>query len=112
MKPISVQLNITSISAKPDGSIRLSAYTPELTPQQKAIFFSLQNLNCKTLIQPEDSNEMPEEIKTDIDVKTPAQRLRSTLFVLWKQTDGKTDFNQFYAARMEKLIDAVKRQLD
>lgn len=59
-------------------------------------------------IQVED---IPKE-QAEENQKTAAQRLRATLFVLWKQQGEKGDFEVFYRDRMEKLIDMIKAKLD
>lgn len=43
--------------------------------------------------------------------KSPAQRLRGALYVLWKQNGEKGDFEVYYASKMEAFIDAVKQNL-
>lgn len=44
--------------------------------------------------------------------KTPSQRLRNIIFVLWKQQDGVTDFEVFYRQRMEKILTELKGEID
>lgn len=112
MKPISLDLIITGLRAKKDGSLGLTCETPELDAEFKVAMFSLQNVNLKALFQPEQSSEAPLEVKTEIDQKTPSQRLRNTLFILWKNEGEKGDFDSFYKLNMEKIIDFVKRKLD
>ena len=44
--------------------------------------------------------------------KTPSQRMRNVLFILWKQDpEGYKDFNLYYISRMEKFIDALKENI-
>lgn len=56
-------------------------------------------------------NDLPTEPATD-DNKTPGKRLRSVLFVLWKQEGSRGDFELYYRERMEKFIEHVKTKLD
>lgn len=112
MKPISVQLIVKRISSRVDGSLSISAETPELNPEQKLAFFNLQNVVCKTLIQPENSFEAPIEVKTETETKKPSQRLRNVIFIWWKQEGEIGDFDVFYKEKMERLIDSVKQKLD
>lgn len=104
---------ITSISSKQDGSLGLRLSTPELTPDEKVAFLEIQGLNTIVLIQPTDfeSKEI-KEIKGELDTKTPSQRLRATLFVLYNQQGGQGTFEEFYLKYMEKLIDFVKNKLE
>lgn len=58
-------------------------------------------------VQDEDiPNEQAEE------AKTPSQRLRAVLFVLWTQEGKKGNFEDYYRNRMEKLIEVIKNKLD
>ena len=57
------------------------------------------------------TTDLPTEPATD-DNKTPAKRLRSVLFILWKQQGSRGDFENFYRERMDKLIDMIKAKLD
>lgn len=112
MKAIATNLNITSITAKVDGSVRFSASTPELSAEEKTAFFSLQNLNCKAVLQPEGCAGEPMEIKEKLDNKTPSQRMRSVIFIWWKQSGEQEDFDTFYRTKMEMLIDKIKDKLE
>lgn len=112
-KTIKTPAIITSISSKQDGSLGLRLSTPELTPDEKVAFLEIQGLNTIVLIQPTDfeSKEI-KEIKGELDTKTPSQRLRATLFVLYNQQGGQGTFEEFYLKYMEKLIDFVKNKLE
>ncbi len=43
--------------------------------------------------------------------KTPSQRLRASLYVLWEQRGSKGDFEEFYEDQMEKFIKRIKQEL-
>jgi hypothetical protein len=54
------------------------------------------------------------KLKTDYEEfgKTPAQRLRNTLFRLWEHnSEGYADFNLYYQFKMEGLINHFKSKL-
>lgn len=51
-----------------------------------------------------------EEVKTD-GLKTPSERLRSVIFVLWEQTTKDKNFETFYIEIMDKIIEMIKRKL-
>jgi hypothetical protein len=113
MKSIQTNIVITGVRSKIDGSLGITLGTPELTPEEKAEFMRLQGINLIGLFTPLDEPEAPKYVvDADIDTKTPSQRLRNTLFVLWKQTGEKGDFETFYNSNMEKFIDLVKSKLD
>jgi hypothetical protein len=44
--------------------------------------------------------------------KSPSQRLRDVLYVLWEHRGSKGDFEQFYIASIEKVINRIKEELD
>jgi len=110
MKSVKVNTIITGIRAKVDGSLGLTISTPELDPKQKVLFMELQNIECETTFTPKGvREEITIEGKTD--TKTPSQRLRSVLFILWKQTKTDELFDTWYAKKMEGFIDWVKNKL-
>ena len=106
MQAIRTPAIITSISSKQDGSLGLRLSTPELTPDEKVAFLEIQGLNTIVLIEPTDfeSKEI-KEIKGELDSKTPSQRLRSVLFVLYDQQGREGTFEEFYIKHMNKIID-------
>jgi len=59
----------------------------------------------------EDFADLPEQTEFKGD-KTPAQRLRGSLYVLWKQQGSKGDFELYYKVAIERLIDEIKTKLE
>jgi hypothetical protein len=58
----------------------------------------------------DDIKDLP-EIVTE-ETRTPSQRMRAVLFRLWETNpEGYTDFNPYYAFKMEKLINFLKEKL-
>lgn len=58
-----------------------------------------------------------EEIDTKAEVvergqKTPSQRLRAVLFVLWEQKGKDGDFESYYRSKMETIIESLKGKLE
>jgi hypothetical protein len=113
MKAISTTAIITRLSSRVDRSIGVSFTTPELSSDEKSLFFELQGINSRIEIAPLDS-EPTETVKIDKDLetKTPGQRLRSVLFILWRRQGQKEAFEEFYRLNMERLIEAVKAKLE
>lgn len=113
MKAIRTNANITSISSRADNSLRLSIVTPELTPSEQVEFLRLKNINIDLYIKPTDHQvEDIQEIKTEIDEKTPSQRLRNVMYVLWKKLGGNEEFRAYYEKTMNKLIEKYKDKID
>ena len=65
--------------------------------------FSVDKIAAETMLAlpPLDADER----------KTPSQRLRGCLFRLYEQRGKDGDFEIFYRAQMERIIDAVKNKL-
>ena len=112
MKAIRLNIVINSIRSRKDRSVGFSAETPELTNDQRNVFFDLQGKNANILIEPEDGSTEVLEVKTDLENKTQSQRIRSTLFVYWKQQGEKGEFKDFYHRATEKYINEIKSNLD
>ncbi len=101
------------VSTRSDGSLTLSFSTPELKPDEKVAFMEMQNQNLKLLLQPSDADPAElKEVKGQFDTKTPSSRLRSVLYLFWKQADGTGEFESFYRRQMESMIDNIKQKLE
>ena len=50
------------------------------------------------------------EVRKEIIHKSPSQRLRSVIFLLWKQAGEELPFEVFYAQSMDKIIEHLKSQ--
>lgn len=113
MKSISTEAIFTGFRSKADRSLGFSGVTPELTNEQKALFFDLQNINVNLIIIPTDEPNSPEyKVDKKINVKSQSQRIRAVLFVLWKKEGEIGDFEAFYHNEMEKLIELLKQRID
>lgn len=99
-----------------DGSAKITLDTRELNAEEIFTIMSLRHKEGWLCFAPnEDEIEIPEG-NAEVDEKSPSQRLRSVLFVLYKQETGKGKFvgffNTFYIERMEKLIQLLKDKID
>lgn len=101
-----------SVTSRSDGSVKLSFVTPELRPSESGALILLHGKNVCLSIVPEDAP--PAElvrVDTERQGKTPGQRLRAVLFVLWQTQGQRGPFETFYDVQMENYINAVKEQL-
>ena len=113
MKAIQTKAIITSIRSRVDKSLGISFTTPELSSEEKALCMDYQGINVDMLITPLDElMDGVQKIDKDLESKTSSQRLRSVLFVLWKQRGEEGTFEDFYRGTMEKFIDSVKAKLE
>lgn len=113
MRAIVTDTILTSIRSRTDGSLGLSFTTPELTSEQKLIFINLHQKNCKMLLTPVDEDdEPPMEVQTEMDQKSPSQRMRAVMFVYFKQLKISGTFSDFYEKQVEAIIEKIKSKLD
>lgn len=110
---IKTQAIISTISSRRDGSARVSFETPELESDEFSAFRELQGINLEAYFKPMDFVVKDiKEIKSEVDTKTPSQRLRAVLFVLYDQEGRPGEFSEYYSKKMEKMIDFIKDKLD
>ncbi len=113
MKALSSKVIITNVSTRVDGSVGIRLSTPELQPEEKTAIFELQGIELRMLLHPSDQTEVElKEVKADLSEKTPSQRLRSVLFIAWKQNNEAIDFEVFYRQKMNGIIERIKLSLE
>lgn len=112
-KGFTVASQMMRASSTADGGMSVGFHTKELTTEEKALIMGFHMNQGWLLFQP---NEIAE---TDVpttsaekDAKTPSQRLRAVLFILWKQSGDLDDFERYYQQKMESLINSIKMKLD
>jgi hypothetical protein len=108
---------IESIASRKDKTIRLTLGTQELSPNTSAQLFSMNQDFCYIAIKTESfvQNELDtlNDLKADINAKTPSQRLRNILYRNFEQNnEGYKDFNTFYISMIEKICEHYKNKLD
>lgn len=116
MRTFQVPATLEGVSTLKDGGVSVRLHTQELSPEEKAIAMGYQNQFGWLLFKPEQHDEKEleqlEHIRKDTGGKSPSQRLRSVLFVLYQQGSRDTTFDQFYSMKMEQIIDNIKSRLD
>ncbi len=117
MKPIQIPAILGRVATKADGSLALTFSTSEMNAEECTVLFKLTRIELIMLLTPKGvSLEAPIEVKSELQSKTQAQRLRGVLFVLYKYQQnkcivgGKT-FETWYHDRMDQIIDDIKEQL-
>lgn len=110
--PSAIIGSITAKSKNNGVSFRVS--TPELSRDELGVVFDLQDQIVDLLIQPKDDPfALITEVKSEVDAKTPSQRIRSVLFVLWKQNqEGHDQFSTYYLKKMDAIIDHLKEKIN
>ena len=117
MKAIVSQIILSSFTSKVDGSLSFRGCTPELSTVEKVAVMDLQGKNVRALFEPMDfATDGKCEVKSPLGTKTPGERLRAVLFVLYKQLleKGKVvgAYDDFYLKHMDTIINSYKEQLD
>ena len=115
MKAVQFPAQLQKIATRVDGSINISLETQELSGTDMAELFSYRNALGYVTFTPNLVNnvEVPDEPAID-NSKSPSQRLRGILYVLWEQQGKKKfdTFSQYYDVQMERIINQVKDKID
>lgn len=113
---IRLEVQLTGFSSRADGSLGFRGVTPEMSAGEKVALMELQGLLVEALFIPKDERDAElVEASSQMDLKSPSQRLRGVLWVLFKsqQKKGlKETFDTFYSRHLEKLIEYVKAKID
>lgn len=118
MKRVITTGTLTSYRPRTDGSFNITVNIQIPSKEQKGDIDDLFQQEVVVYIR-EGSEVTQEELEIidDMDIelgntKTPSQRLRNTLYVLWQQSpEGFSDFKDFYKFKMEQIITHVKNKL-
>jgi hypothetical protein len=103
---------MTGFSSRVDKSLSFRGVTPELTTEEMVAMMNLQNVLCEVMIFPKDEKDVDVlQVQKEVVHKSPSQRMRSVIFLLWKQTGEELPFEVFYTQHMERIIDHLKTKL-
>ena len=112
---------IESVATRRDKTLKVVIGTQELSPSKAAELFNQWTSGVGVMaFKSEAFNYNDEELLKSIKIdaeelgsKTPSQRLRSCLYVLFERNpEGHQDFNTYYLSMMEKFIEMVKKRID
>jgi hypothetical protein len=108
---------VESLRSRKDKTIAITLGTSEVSPDKAGKLFNTNGhiVTCYLSIKEQitdSEKEIIDSIEAPPQGKSPSQRMRNTLFVLWQQKpEGYEDFNLFYLREMEKMIDHIKLKL-
>lgn len=107
---------IEKLATLKDGSVNITINTQELSPAKAAELFELRGKLATAYISPAEitNKEMHliDTMEPDLPGKTPSQRMRNVLFILWRQdAEGYKDFPPYYEAKMNGYIEALKQSI-
>ena len=119
MKTFQIAANLDSYRSNANKTMKLVFETNELTPETMAnIHYSLYKVGFLAFApDPFTTQELREIDNLKVDYndtgKTPSQRLRAVMFLLWKQNpEGYKTSNDYYTSQMEVLINHFKSKLE
>ena len=111
-------VTIEKISSRKDRTWTIYVGTQELTPEQAAEIVKLNAQLCYMALKIEPFNQKETDILKDLQAeldftaKSPAQRLRNTLYRIWEgKKEGYNDFNNYYIYKMDILIEHYKSKI-
>lgn len=103
---------IGTVSSRQDHSCAFRVITPELRPSEAGVLMGWHGRVARVTIHPHEG--APDEVvsvTTERDSKTPGQRIRAILFLLWKQDGMPGTFDAYYLNQTEKIIEHLKSKL-
>lgn len=114
-RTLKVAATLEGVSTLKDGGVSLRFHTQELSSEDKTVAFEFQQGFGHLLFQEQDykMDELElEEIRKDTGGKSPSQRMRGVLFILYQKSGQSVPFEVFYANYMEKMIEQLKDKID
>ena len=118
---------VETIATRADGSIKVVGGSQELSSDTMTRLFDLRRKVGYVLISTKEiSQEQIDAVETstanmEFSEKTPSQRLRGVLYILWEKLQPKEndqgiekfiDFDLFYKRKLNEIINHYKKQLD
>lgn len=116
MKGLLFAAYVETIRSRKDKTISLGIGTQELTPEKAGELFSMQGKLVTAYLSntevSKNDQDVIDSIEVDLPGKTPSQRLRSVLYLLWKENnEGFKDQNLHYIHYLDKIIEHYKSKL-
>jgi hypothetical protein len=116
-----IPCSIENVSTRKDKTLKVVIETQEISPDKIAQLMTMwvngYGIMCFKGEQfSHDEQELISSIKLsaeELGAKTPSERLRNTLYVLFRENPkGFQTFDSFYLNHMEEIINMIKRRLD
>lgn len=116
-KGILFAAQVEGLRSRKDKTVALTLGTQELNPEKAGELFNTNGhmVTCYLSVKEHISDEQIEvidSIETPTQGKTPSQRLRAVLYLMWKNNpEGYKDVNLHYLHKMEQIIEHYKTKL-
>lgn len=112
IKVFQVPAVLDGVTPRKDGGVSLRFVTQEVSKQQKVALMEFYQAFGWIQFSDQAIHSVPKEAPTrEAGVKTPSQRLRATLFVLWQERYSDEPFDPWYEKQVEKIINRIKQEL-
>jgi hypothetical protein len=113
-KTFQVPAILNRISFTKDNGLSLGFVTNELSDEEKVLAAQYHAKFGYLLFKPNQFTEddIPETDALDDEKRTPSQRLRAVLYVLWVQRGSKGSFTDFYVKNLDLAVNRVKNLLE
>ena len=111
---VQVPASVINMNPRQDRSWKIVFETRELSGDEVKILADSFQGEGWLVFRPNDTialDEVPDG-NAESGVKTPSQRLRAVIMVLYRQQGSKGDPEAFYRTTMEKLIEYMKSKLE
>ena len=104
------------IASRKDKTVKIILGTQELDPEKAGELFGINGQLVTAYINSasitEEDIEVIDSIEPDLPGKSPSQRLRAVLYLMWKNNpQGFKDQHLHYLHYMDKIIDHYKNLL-
>lgn len=109
---------IESVQTRRDNTIKIVLGCQELSPSKGSELLGMMNKLTAVYLSPKETISNAElkqvdQAEVELNGKTPSQRLRNVLYITWTQApEGYKDFDGFYKAKMEVIIEHYKSKLE
>lgn len=109
---------IESVQTRRDNTIKIVLGCQELSPSKGAELLGMMNKLTAVYLSPKETiseSELKQVDAVDVELngKTPSQRLRNVLYVMFGQKpEGFKDFDGYYKSKMELIIEHYKSKLE
>lgn len=110
-----VPSTITKIVTLADNTVRLQVDCQELAPEDEAEIFKLRNqlgYFVYSISKKIETKDIPTEALDFPNEKSPSQRLRAVLYVIWEHAGKKGEFETYYRGKMERIIEQLKEKIE
>lgn len=117
MKGVLFGATVEGLRSRKDHTVALTLGTQELSPEKAGELFTLNGkigtvYITRADVLPEEDIEIIDSIEPELPGKSPGQRLRAVLYLMWKNNpEGFKDQNLHYLHYMDKLIEYCKTKL-